>query len=188
MRTKTTVLLALLALAAIPLFLYTSCNKTKKLAAFDVTYDLPKVYFTYSSTLQLKSEEVILHIGQAKIALDSILKVHDIPSGIIGSATFSHFAITITDPPDATFSWLQSARALASANASFNPNAELANVVNNDPAAKTINMTLNNVELTQYMNNTTFYYQILGTLNGTLPSNIVAMFLDSQLKLHIEPL
>jgi hypothetical protein len=187
MRAKTIKSVTLLAVTAFPLFLCISCSETKKAAAFDVTYNLPRIYFNYPSTL-LKSGEVILYSGHEKINLDSILMAHDIPTGIIGSATFSRFALTITDPPDANFSWLQSMRVLASANISFDPNVELGNFANNDPNAKTVNLALNNVELTQFMNNNTFYYQILATLNGSLPYNRVAMFLDSQLKLHIEPL
>jgi hypothetical protein len=187
MRIKTIAMLAIIAFAAIPLFLCTSCNDTKKLAAFDVTYNLPRITFSYTPA-SLKSGQVILYTGHEKINLDSILMAHDIPTGIIGSATFSRFALTITSPPDADFSWLQSMRVLVSANTSFDPNIELGNYVNNDPAAKTIDLALNNVEMTQYMNNTTFYYEILGTLKSVLRYNTVTMFLDSQLKLHIEPL
>ena len=188
MRTKTFTFLALLALAAIPLFLCISCHETKKAAAFDVTYNLPRIYFSYTSTL-LKSGEVILYTCQEKINLDSILMAHDIPTGMITSAKLSQFSMTMTEPPDASFSWLQSMRLLVSKDTSFNTNVELGNFVNNDPAAKIVNLTLNNVDMIPYMNNTTFYYRILATLEaGPLPSNKVTMFLDSQLKLHIEPL
>jgi hypothetical protein len=188
MRTITITSLKLLALAAFPLFLCTSCHETKKAAAFDVTYNLPRIYFTYTSTL-LKSGEVILYSGNDKINLDSILMAHDIPTGMITSAKLSQFSMTMTEPPDASFSWLQSMRFLVSADPSFNPNVELGNFVNNDPAAKTVNLTLNNVEMIPYMNNTTFYYRILASIQVvSLPSNMVTMFRDLQLKLHIEPL
>ena len=188
MSTKTIASLTLLALAAFPLFLFTSCHETKKAAAFDVLFNLPRVNFSYPSTL-IKSAEVTLYTGQEKINLDSILMAHEIPTGMITSAKLSYFSMTMTEPPDASFSWLQSMRLLVSADTSFNPSVELGNFVNQDSAAKTINLTLNDIDMIQYMNNTTFYYRILATLQaGPIRSGKVTMFLDSQLKLHIEPL
>ena len=188
MRIKTIASLAILTIAAFPLFLCTSCHETKKAAAFDVLYNLPRINFSYPSTV-IKSTEVTLYTCHEKINLDSILMAHEIPTGMITSAKLSYFSMTMTEPTDASFSWLQSMRLLVSADTSFNPNVELGNFVNHDPAAKTVNLTLNDIDMIQYMNNTTFYYRILATLQaGPLPSGKVTMFLDSQLKLHIEPL
>ena len=186
MKTKTKALLALLAFAAIIMVSDNSCSTVKKYAAFDVTYNLPKASFKYPSGI-LKSGEVILYSGQNNINLDSLLMAHDIPSGWIASASFSQFSITITAPPEANFGWLQSARAIASSDAGFNPNVELGNVANNDSTAKTVNLTLNNLELQPYIHKTIFYYEVLGTLRYT-PSFQITMDLISQLKLHIEPL
>jgi hypothetical protein len=187
MKTKIVVLMAFIGFASLSMEYLTSCSTAKQYAAFDVTYDLPNVNFTYPSKM-LKSGEVILYSGAININLDSILMAHNIPSGMITSIHFSQFDVTITDPPDANFAWLQSARAIASSEADFDPSAELGNVVNNDPTAKTVNLTMNGIELEQYLHNTSFYYQVLGVLNGPLPYNMVSMYLDSQLKLHIEPL
>jgi hypothetical protein len=187
MKTKIVMMVALIGLASFFLSYFTSCSTAKQYTAFDVTYNLPKVNFNYPVSI-LKSGEVILYSGQININLDSILMAHDIPSGMITSLQFSQFAITITDPPEASFGWLQSARAVASSEASFDPNVELGNAVNNDTTAKTVNLTMNNVELQQYIHKTSFYYKVLGTLNGPLPYEMVSMYLNSTLKLHIEPL
>ena len=187
MKIKVIKLLIFISLAIVITGYFTSCSTAKKYAAFDVSYTLPKTYFHYSPTI-LKNGEVIIYSAQVSINLDSLCMAHDIPSGWIASASFSHFAITITDPPEANFGWLQKARAVVSNYPSFEPNSELGNFVNSDSTAKAVIFSLNTIELQPYIHKTSFYYEIIGTLNGTFPYNLVSMYLDASLKLHIEPL
>jgi len=163
-----------------------SCGDSGSLVQFDVTYNLPRVYFNYPSTSPIRSDELILYTGEAKINLDSILSVNKIPEGLIKSAYFSRFAMTITNPPEADFNWLQSAKVLVSKNSSIDPNAELAYIDTINPGSKILNMKVNDVNLISYMNDTTFYYQLRGTPSGVLPYPMVSMYIDLQVKLHIE--
>ena len=187
MKTKFGLLLVVIAFSALILGVHSSCSDVKKYVAFDVTYNMPKVNFNYVPS-KLKSGEVLLYSGKNTMNLDSMLMAHDIPTGWIQSASFSHLAITITAPEGATFSWLHSARAIASADSTFTPNVELGSVAVTDTTAKSLTLVLNNVELQPYIHRNVFYYEIRGTLNGTCPYNLVSMYLSGQLMLHVEPL
>jgi hypothetical protein len=164
-----------------------SCSKTKELAAFDVTCNLPKIYFNYPPA-GLKATEVTLYSGKIKIPLDSILSANHIPSGIIGSAYLSKMAMIITNPPEATFNWLDSVRMLGSLDSTFLQPSELGSATGIDPNAKTVNLTMNNVDLRPLIYRDTYYLRILVTPSGLVPASAVNMYLDSQIKLHIEPL
>jgi hypothetical protein len=187
MKTKTIKYLAVICLAITGFFFVQSCDTAKQYAAFDVNYNLPKTNFTYDGT-KLKNGEVILYSGQVNINLDSLLMAHNVPTGWISSATFSQFEITIVSPPEATLDWLHSARAIVANSANFTPSAEIGSALVTNVAAKTLVLTMNNMELQPYIHNTSFYYQVLGVLNGPFPYDQVSMYLNSQVKVHVEPL
>ena len=175
------------AVLMLPLFVITSCSKTKQLAAFDVFYTFPKIYFSYAPKDQ-KLPEVTIYTGKLAINFDSILNANYIPSGIIASAYLSRLAMVITAPPEATFNWLESVRMVGSADSTFQQITELGSDTAIDPGARSINLVLNKVDIKPILFKNSYYLRILATPSGQIPASSISMYLDSQVKLHIEPL
>jgi len=184
---KTRILLSFLILLAIPAVYFTSCSKAKDLASVDVTMKLPRQHFTVKGT-NLKTSEIVLYSGSVNINLDSLLNFYGLSSGFIQTTSFSNLSVTIEQPPDSTFHWLQSMRATISSNAQFNPEYEVGSVTNNDPTARTVVITTNNVNIRPYLTSSGFYFRLYAVLNGPLPAVTLGMFLDGTVQLTIAPL
>lgn len=184
---KTRVAISLLILLAIPMVYFTSCNKVKELATVTVSMKLPRQHFTLQGS-GLKTSDIVLYSGSVKINLDSILNANGLSAGVIQTTSFSYLAVTIEQPPDSTFHWLQSMRATFSNNQNYNPEYEVGSVTNNDPNARTVVITTNNVNIRPYLTNPGFYIRIYGVLNGPIPAVTYGMFLDGTIQLTIEPI
>jgi hypothetical protein len=187
MKTRLSLFLFLCGIISVPIFLDTSCSKAKELAAFDVTYNFPKVSFSYS-VKSLKPPELTLYTGEFSINMDSILSANHIPSGIISSAHLSKLAMVITAPPGATFNWLQSVRMQGSADSTFQQPTDLGSQDNIVPTSTTVELVLQPVDIKPILFRNAYWLRILATPSGTLPGSSVSMYLDSQVKIHIEPL
>jgi hypothetical protein len=184
MKTKT---IFIFLIAAVPLIFLTSCEKVKDLASVNVSYDLPDLYFQYVPAMY-KDGEVILYSGALQVNLDSILNANGLSSGFVGATTFSQFSVTIEQPENANFGWLKSARAVVSQNSSFDPQAQIGSVVNSDPVAKTVTLTLNNVNIRPYLGTSNFYLTLYAELTGPVPYEWINMYASSQLRMVLEPL
>ena len=176
-----------LATVVLCLFVVTSCNTAKQLLAFDVVYNCPKVYFSYAPGDQ-KLSEIVLYSGKLSIDLDSILNANYIPGGFIASAYLSKLALTITAPAQSNFSWLQSARLVGSIDSTFKQATELAGDTAVIPNIRSLNFALKPVDLKPILFKNSYWMKILGTPSGQTPPSSSSMYLDSQVKLHIEPL
>jgi hypothetical protein len=170
-----------------PLFTSTSCSSAKHLAAFDVIYTFPKVYFSYGKKSE-KLPEVTLYTGKLSVNMDSILSASHIPSGIIASAFLSRMAMVITAPPQATFKWLKSVRIIGCIDSTFQQTTELAYDTAVNPNATRIDLALNKTDIKPIFFKNSYYLRILATPSGQLPDSTMSLYLDSQIKLHIEPL
>ncbi len=184
---KTRNYLSLLLLLVITMISLTSCNKVKELTTVNVSMTMPRQHFTYSAT-NLKSGEVILFSERVAVNLDSLLNAYGLSSGVITSTSFTSLSVTIEQPLDATFSWLSSMRATVSANANFSPENQVGSVTNTNPNAKTVIVTMNNLDIRPYLTQPSFYLRIYAVLNGPLPALTVGMFLDGTVQLRIEPI
>ena len=184
---KTRVYVSLMVLLAMPLILFTSCNKVKELTAVDVSMKIPTQHFTYTGT-GLKTNEVILYSGIIRINLDSVCNYYGFPSGIIQNTYFTYLAVTIESPPDSTFNWLSSMRATVADNPAFTTENEVGSVTNSNPLAKTVVVTLNNVNIRPYLSSPSFYVRVYGVLNGPLPAVTVGMFLNGNVQFRVEPI
>ena len=187
MKIRFLLFLSLCTILLIPSFTITSCNKAKQLVAFDVVYTFPKVYFSYT-VKDLDLPEITLYTGKVSINFDSILSANNISSGIIASAYLSRLAMVITAPPGATFNWLESVRMVGSADSTFQQSTDLGSDTLIDPNATTIDLALKNVDIKPILFKNSFYLKILATPSGQIPASSINMYLDSQIKLHIEPL
>ena len=185
---KTRIYLSLLILLAVPLIYFTSCNKAKELAAVDISMKLPRQHFTYTGAMLKTGSEAILYSGMVRINLDSVLGAYGFSSGIIQNTYFTYLAITIEQPPDSTFHWLSSMRATVADNQNFQPENQVGSVTNTDPTAKTVVVTLNNLNIRPYLTQASFYLRVYGVLNGPLPAITVGMYIDGTIKFTVAPL
>ncbi len=179
--------LSFFMITTLAVMLTSSCGKIKELSAFDVSYTLPRTTFIYTPST-FKSGEQLLYSGYFNANLDSILNANGFSSGLISQATVTSCNITIVQPSDVTFSWLQTARAEVSPNPDFNPSELVATAQNIDPQNKTVNLTTYNTNIRPYLGNTAFYFRIYGVLNGPVPAEWVQMYVDGTLLMHLEPL
>jgi hypothetical protein len=180
----------ILLCAALMLFLFTgnSCNSIKKAAAFDVIYTFPKVHFNYVPQNK-KLSEITLYTTKLTINFDSILGANHIPSGVIASAYLSKLALVITDPPDANFNWLQSIRMVGCIDSTFQQTTDLASATSIDPGTRNLNLALTPVDIKPLIFQNSYYLKILAVPSGQTPTfTSINLYLDSQVKLHIEPL
>ena len=184
---KTTKLLILFLIAALPILFFSSCEKMKDLASVDVVYTVPQMNFSYQPSLT-KSGEVLMYSGAIHINLDSLLNKYGLSGGMIGTTVVTSFSLTIYEPPQANFGWLQSARAVFSGNAGFNPSQEVGSVINTDPLAKTVILTMNNVNIRPYLGTNGFYVNIYASTTPPLPIYLIWMYANSQVKITLEPL
>lgn len=164
-----------------------SCNKIKEIAAFDVVYTLPVTTFNYIPSA-LKGEEELLYVGAVEANLDSILEANGFSAGVVGESEFISCKVTILEPEELTFSWLESARAEIAANPAMTPAYEVGSVVNTGASLKSVDLTLNNVNIRPYLGATFFYLRIFGVLNGPVPADLVKLAVTGQLQLRLEPL
>ena len=177
----------LAAILLIPVFHFSSCNKVKQITAFDVLYTLPTTNFTYTPTT-MKSGEELLYTGAIEANLDSILTANGFSPGVVGNTQFIECTVTIVQPSEVTFGWLQSARGEISDNPGFSPAQEVGSVINDDPEATTVVLILNNTNIRPYLGATFFYFRVLGVLNGPVPAEWVELAINGKLLMHLEPL
>jgi len=180
--------LSAFVLLAVPLIYLSSCSKVKELTSVDVTMKLPRQHFTYTGTSLKTTGEVVLYSGPVTINLDSVLNAYGFSSGIIQTTYFTNLSVTIEVPADSTFHWLTSMRATVADNQSFQPENQIGSVTNSNPAAKTVVVTLDNVNIRPYLSKPSFYVRLYGILNGPLPAATVGMFLDGSIVFRVEPI
>ncbi|MCK9423750.1 MAG: hypothetical protein M0Q38_14255 [Bacteroidales bacterium] len=182
---KTRNFLMLFMLAVIPV-LFFSCDKLTNLTAVNVTYKVPRIPFKFTPTA-LKSGEIILCTEQVNLNVDSLLNAN-LPGGGLDTTSFSNFSITIEAPDTANFGWLQSARTVVSQDSTFTSHVQIGTVTNNDSTTKTVILTMNNDNIRPYLGTKGFYIRVYAVVNGAIPYNWIQMYIDSQLKMRIEPL
>ena len=181
---KTRFILTALTIGLIPLVFHSSCSKINELATQEVVLKIPRTAFQYPLVTQ-KADEQVLYQGFVSVNVDSLLNAYGFSSANIKDPVVTKFSIGITSPSSATFSWLQSARAGASASSSFLPLTVVATATNAGATGKTVIMTVNYNVIPM---NKGFYLAVYGTLTGPIPTEMMYMYLEGELKLTIEPL
>jgi hypothetical protein len=184
---KTKIFRAVLPAVLILMACLTSCSKAKEIVAWDYTYTLPRISFSYPP-ITLKSGELVLYSGPYTLNLDSLLHANGVSSGVIGPTYFTKCSVSIDQPADANFAWLQSSRIEISGAASFDSVQEIGHVTDIDPAAKTIAYTMNHTNIRPYLGSNGFYLRLFGTLKAKQPLPVIRMYIDGQVVLRLQPL
>jgi hypothetical protein len=157
------------------------------MVAINYIYNLPRVTFTYPPVFY-KSGEQVIYSGRYYVNLDSILHANGFSSGVVGTTFFTKCAVTIEQPSDGNFAWLQSSRMEISKAANFDTVQEVCYVNDIDPAAKTLAYTMTYADIRPYLGNQFFYFRLLGTLKVKQPAASVQMYVDGQLQMRLQPL
>jgi len=164
-----------------------SCSTAKEIVAWDYTYNLPRVSFSYPP-VTCKSGELVLYSGPYTLNLDSLLHSNGVSSGVIGPTYFTKCSVSIDQPADASFDWLGSSRIEISETASFDSIQEIGYATDIVPAAKTIAYTMNHTNIRPYLGSNGFYLRLFGTLKSKQPVPVIRMYFDGQVVLRIQPL
>ncbi|TSA28854.1 MAG: hypothetical protein D4R67_03100 [Bacteroidetes bacterium] len=170
------------------LMIHSSCDRIKTLAAFDVIYTLPTTTYTYTPANLKGGGEELLFSGAIEANLDSILAANGFDAGVVGNTQFIECTISIVQPSAMTFGWLQSARGEISGNSDFTPASEVGSVYNDDPAATTVVLMVNSLNIRPYLGAHFFYFRVFGVLNGPLPAEWVELAINGKLLMHLQPL
>lgn len=185
---KTRIPCILTFILLVSLMSFTSCNRVKELAAFDVIYTLPPTNFTYTPGVLKGDGEELIYSGAIEANLDSILEANGFTAGVVGNTQFVECTITITPPSTLTFGWLQSARGEIADNPEFSPAREVGSVFNDNPEATSVVLLVNNTNIRPYLGSKFFYFRVFGVLTGPPPAEWIEMVIEGKLLMHLEPL
>ena len=169
----------------IPAVFLHSCSKDAEQASVDIKYTPARTYFTYTP-LTIKASEVILYSGFVRVNIDSLLSANGILIGSVENPRFTKFSISIASPQEANFTWLQSARAVVSDNIPDPYLVEIGDVVNGGGTGKTIILQMNYNKI--YFGINGFSLTAYATLTGPVPYQWLQMYIDSELKMTLNPI
>ena len=189
----------LLTLVAIVpfLFLSQSCEKIKdeinKIAAFDVTIELPAQVITIDS-VDYKSSDGVLDwtiLEQYKIDVDlkQILEDNEIEAADFSDGRWNSYEATLIYPDWVDFSsFTDKFKVTAAINQNFADEIEVAYTETINPGTKTVTFSVNDVDLTSYIKAEVFYLRIWGFKTNALPAEIVNIEFKGEVKVKVNPL
>ena len=189
----------LLTLVAIVpfLFLSQSCEKIKdeinKIAAFDVTIELPAEVITIDS-VDYKSSDGVLDwtiLEQYKIDVDlkQILEDNEIEAADFSDGRWNSYEATLIYPDWVDFSsFTDKFKVTAAINQNFADEIEVAYTETINPGTKTVTFSVNDVDLTSYIKAELFYLRIWGFKTNALPAEIVNIEFKGEVVVQVNPL
>ncbi len=185
MKTRIITFLTLLGFACVSPSFH-SCNKIKDLAKFDVTRSLPTVHVAITKAVKSSMTEQYYEFSQY-VNIDSIKSAHNLSNLSLENGKVTEVKITITAPLTANLSFLNTARVTL-----LNPGVNELQVAHTgiiDPNAKSIELVLDAVDITSFLNSQHFkgrlYYDIT---NSAMSDPIIYLGLDSTVKFTVSPL
>lgn len=184
MKTTKSFPLILLTLAIGIVLSFSSCEKVKDLAKFDITYSNPDIRFTLDSIDYLPKSEKLLLERTLSINIDSIITKHELDG--IENAKFDQVKIEIESPAQANFNWLTSAR--ATVNAQGINETEVAATTSIAADGRSVDLTLSNTEVISQISTGSFTLRLYGNVTPPLPAGTLTMLIKSKIKMTVKPL
>jgi len=185
---KTKIILALIAIAVIPVLL-TSCDKVGGSAAVKVKYPMQQMNFKYQTTAQKSvATELLLYQTQVNINIDSLIAKY-LPGGILGNTAFDTLWITIPATDTANFAWLASARVVVASDSIFTNPLPIGNVTNNDSTSnsKLLVLHLNQTNIQPLLGTKGFWFRLYADTRHAIPYAWIEMQINSGLTVTINP-
>lgn len=165
---------------------FSSCEKVKDLASFDITYPLPTIRFSLDSTTYQPKTEMLLYRGSMYFNLDSIINTYKLDG--IENAKFESVVLEIesADLNKANFDWLTSVRISLSANDAGETEVAFKNDI---PAnLQILEMEPTQADIAPIIKQKTFSYKIYGSIAPPLPVQSLNLVFKSSIKLRVRPL
>lgn len=163
---------------------FSSCEKVKDLAKFDISYSNPDVRFTLDSLDYMPKSEVLLHQVTLNVNLDSIIAKYELDG--IENAKFESVKIEIESPASANFSWLTSARVTLSTQGVNE--TEVAATTSISPDGRSADIAVTNTEVISQISGGVFTLKLYGSITPPLPAVSIGMLLKSKIKMTVKPL
>lgn len=176
----------ILILVSIFALSFSSCEKVKDLASFDITYPLPKIRFSLDSATYQPKTEMLLYQGSISINLDSIIDAYKLDG--IENAKFESVVLEIELPTSdqANFNWLSSIR--MSVGATDMSETEIASLRDIPANLRVLEMETTGADITPIIKQKIFNYKIYGSIVPPLPVQSLELVLKSSIKLRVRPL
>jgi hypothetical protein len=184
MKTTSSLPLILLTFSIGIVLSFSSCEKVKDLAKFDITYSNPDIRFTLDSMDYLPKSEKLLLEQTLTVNIDSIIAKHELDG--IENAKFEQVSIEIESPAQANFNWLTSARATVSAQG-INE-TEVAATTSIAADGRSVDLTLSNTEVISQISTGSFTLRLYGNVTPPLPAGTLMMLIKSKIKMTVKPL
>lgn len=162
---------------------FSSCEKVKKLAEFDVSYDLPDVRFTLDSIDFFNKTEHLLLSHPGTINIDSIVEEYNI-SGI-SSIKFEFIRLEIESPEQVDLSWLNSSRISMSAESVSE--TQIAEIVSISPGTRMAEYELSDTNVEPIMSTGEFIMNVYGDVSPPIPAENMVLVMKSKIKIRVQP-
>lgn len=184
MKTTISFPLILLTLAIGIVLSFSSCEKVKDLARFDITYSNPDIRFTLDSIDYLPKSEKLLLERTLSVNIDSIIAKHELDG--IENAKFDQVKIEIESPAQANFNWLTSARATVSAEGISETEVAATTAIAAD--GRSVDLTVSNTEVISQISTGSFTLRLYGNVTPPLPAGTLTLLIKSKIKMTVKPL
>lgn len=170
-------------LFVLPLFLF-SCEAIEDATQIDITQPLPDVEISVdTNTFSTSGVEVLIAEATVSLNLDSIKEAHGLES--FEAAEFDYVKLELVNPSDINLDWIQSLRATVST-ASITE-TDVATYTRTSPAGTTIDLTMNDQAVLNYVTSTSFTIKVYSKVTLPLPAPVIDMLLKSKLKMTVQP-
>ncbi len=153
---------------------FASCDKKEDI--LDFTFNPgPKTYMIEVPAIPVAGDTTFSSFG-ADVNIDSILTANGAGGLELKSVKLKTLALTITNPSGATFDPIEEIEATFSANGL--PDLTVASVSSIPAGATTVNMTVNNSELINYINSSSFEVTLSGETSSPTPAMTIQVDVD----------
>lgn len=170
-------------LLVLPLFLF-SCEAIEDATQFDISQPLPDVEITVdTNTFTTSGVEVLIAETSTSLNLDSIKEAHGLES--FEAAEFDYVKLELVNPADVNLDWIQSLRATVSTPSIAE--TDVATYTRVNPAGNSIDLTLNEQAVLNYVTSNTFSIKVYAKVTLPLPAPVIDMLLKSKLKMTVQP-
>jgi hypothetical protein len=184
MRKKVFLKVAIIVVVMITTFtVFSSCEKVKKLAEFDISYDLPDVRFTLDSVDFFTKTEHLLLSHPGNINIDSIVEEYNI-SGI-SSIKFEYIRLEIESPEQADLSWLNSSRITMSAESV--EETQIADISSISPGTRMAEYELSDTNVEPVMSTGHFILNVYGDVSPPIPVENMVLVMKSKIIIRVQP-
>ncbi|GAB4310850.1 MAG: hypothetical protein Kow00127_00570 [Bacteroidales bacterium] len=171
----------------------TSCDKVKDeindAASFEAKVDLPAQTIAIdSSQFKSVSEMKALHLFEVDVDLQKILDDNGLSSASFSQGAFQSVTVEIIAPEGLTYDFVKSMYVAVSMTGDFNDEVVVAQTGNIPSGSTSVTFQIEQVDITQFINEQHFWVGLFGDKTGPLPTSQVTLLLNSSVKFTVNPI